>query len=68
MKVDAEGNLFATGPGGLHVFAPDGTLLGTIDTGVPTANCGWGGDGSILYITANTALLRVKTTTKGQGF
>lgn len=68
MKLDAKGNVFATGPGGLHVFAPDGTLLGTIDTGVPTANCGWGGDGSILYITANTALLRVRTTTRGQGF
>ena len=68
MKVDAKGNLFATGPGGLHVFAPDGTLLGTFDTGVPTANCAWGGDGSILYITANTALLRVRTTTKGLGF
>ena len=68
MKVDAKGNLFATGPGGLHVFAPDGTHLGTIDTGVPTANCAWGGDGSILYITANTALLRVRTTTKGAGF
>ena len=68
MKVDAKGNLFATGPGGLHVFAPDGTLLGTIDTGVPTANCGWGGDGSTLYITANTALLRLRTTTKGSGF
>ena len=68
MKLDSKGNLFATGPGGLHVFAPDGTLLGTIDTGVPTANCGWGGDGSTLYITANTALLRVRTTTKGQGF
>ena len=68
MKVDAAGNLFATGPGGLHVFAPDGTLLGTFDTGVPTANCAWGGDGSTLYITANTALLRVKTTTRGLGF
>ena len=68
MKLDSKGNLFATGPGGLHVFAPDGTLLGTIDTGVPTANCGWGGDGSTLYITANTALLRLRTTTKGQGF
>ena len=68
MKVDSKGNLFATGPGGLHVFASDGTLLGTIDTGVPTANCGWGGDGSTLYITANTALLRVRTTTKGLGF
>jgi gluconolactonase len=68
MKIDAGGNLFATGPGGLHVFAPDGTLLGTFDTGVPTANCAWGGDGSTLYITANTALLRVRTTTRGLGF
>lgn len=68
MKVDKDGNLFATGPGGLHVFASDGTLLGTFDTGVPTANCNFGDDGSTLYITANTALLRVKLNTKGKGF
>lgn len=68
LKVDKAGNLFATGPGGVHVFAPDGKLLGTFDTGVPTANCAWGGDGSTLYITANTALLRVKLKTKGAGF
>lgn len=68
MKIDKDGNLFATGPGGVHVFAPDGTLLGTFDTGVPTANCAFGDDGSTLYITANTALLRVKLTTKGKGF
>jgi gluconolactonase len=68
LKVDKDGNLFATGPGGVHVFAPDGTLLGTFDTGVPTANCAFGNDGSTLYITANTALLRVKLTTKGKGF
>ena len=65
MKVDKAGNVFATGPGGVHVFAPDGTLLGTFDTGVPTANVAFGNDGSTLYITANTALLRVKLTTKG---
>ena len=65
MKIDKQGNLFATGPGGLHVFAPDGTHLGSIRTGVPTSNCGWGGDGSVLYITANTAILRIKTSTKG---
>ena len=68
LKVDRDGNLFATGPGGVHIFAPDGTLLGTIATGQPTANCGWGGDGSDLYITANMFLGRVKTTTKGKGF
>lgn len=68
LKVDKAGNLFATGPGGVHVFAPDGTLLGTFDTGVPTANVAFGDDGATLYITANTALLRVKLTTKGSGF
>ncbi len=65
MKVDMKGNLFATGPGGVHVFSPEGKLLGTFDTGVPTANVAWGNDGSTLYITANTTLLRVKLTTRG---
>ncbi|HEU0185079.1 MAG TPA: SMP-30/gluconolactonase/LRE family protein [Blastocatellia bacterium] len=65
MKVDKNGVVFATGPGGVHVFSPEGKHLGTIDTGVPTSNVGWGNDGSTLYITANTALLRVKLNTKG---
>ncbi|MBS1786931.1 MAG: SMP-30/gluconolactonase/LRE family protein [Acidobacteria bacterium] len=68
MKIDKGGNLFATAPGGLHVFSPDGKHLGYFDTGVPTANCAFGDDGSTLYITANTALLRVKLTTKGEGY
>ena len=68
MKVDKDGNLFATGPGGLHVFTPDGTLLGTLATGVPTANCHWGDDGSVLYVAADTSLCRIKTATKGKGF
>lgn len=68
LKVDKDGNLWATGPGGVHIFAADGTHLGTIETGVPTANCAFGDDGSTLYITANTALVRLKTTTKGVGF
>jgi gluconolactonase len=68
MKVDKAGNLFATGPGGLHVFSPDGKLLGTLATGVATANCNWGDDGSVLYIAADKAICRVKTTTKGKGF
>ena len=68
LKVDASGNLWATGPGGVLVFAPDGTHLGSIETGVPTANCAFGEDGTVLYITANTALLRVKTGTKGSGY
>jgi gluconolactonase len=68
MKVDKDGNLWATGPGGVIVFAPDGTHIGSIETGVPTANCAFGGDGSTLYVTANTALIRIPTLTKGLGF
>ena len=68
MKVDRAGNLFATGPGGVVVFAADGTHLGTFNTGEPTANCGWGEDGSTLYITADMYLGRVRLTTRGTGF
>ena len=66
--MDREGNVFTTGPGGVLVLTPKGEYLGTIVTGVPTANCGFGDDGSTLYLTANDKLCRVRTTTKGQGF
>ncbi len=68
MKVDQKGNVFATGPGGVYVFAPDGTQLGLLATGVKTANCGWGEDGSTLYITADKHLAKIRTSTKGLGF
>ena len=68
MKIDKNGNLFAAGPGGIHVITPDGTHLGSFETGVATGTCAWGDDGSSLYIAANTAILRVKLTTKGVGF
>ncbi len=68
MKVERGGNIFATGPGGVHVFAPDGKHLGTIDTGERTANCAWGDDGSTLYITADMYLCRIKTLTRGAGW
>ena len=68
MKVDARGNLFATGPGGVLILSPTGKHLGTIATGQPTANCAFGDDGSTLYITANNQLQRVRTRTKGIGF
>ena len=69
MKVDAKGNLFATGPGGLLIFSPEGKHLGTIATGVNTGNCCFGGeDGSTLYIMCDKAIGRIKTSTKGLGF
>jgi gluconolactonase len=68
MKVDRNGNLFATGPGGVLVFSPDGKHLGTILTGEITANLNFGDDGSTLYMTANHKLLRIRLSTKGLGF
>ncbi|GAB2788401.1 SMP-30/gluconolactonase/LRE family protein [Rhabdobacter roseus] len=64
-KVDQDGRLWATGPGGVLVLSPAGKLLGRIDTGQATANCAWGDDGSTLYITADGYLCRIKTTTRG---
>jgi gluconolactonase len=69
MAIDQQGNLFATGPGGVYIFGPDGTLLGRISTGEKTANCTFGGpDGTILYLTADTYICRIATKTKGIGF
>jgi gluconolactonase len=68
MKVDKKGNLFATGPGGVLVFTPKGEHLGTINTGERTSNCNWGNDGTVLYITADHNLCRIKLSTKGKGF
>lgn len=68
LKVDAQGNLFATGPGGVHIFTPQAEHLGTINTGERTANCAWGDDGATLYLTADMYLGRVRTTTKGMGW
>jgi gluconolactonase len=68
MKVDVDGNVWATGPGGVWVFTPGGTVIGNIDTGTNTANVAFGDDGSTLYIAANHDICRVRTTTKGKGF
>jgi gluconolactonase len=65
LKIDVNGNVFATGPGGVHVFAPDGTRLGRIITDVPTANVAFGEDGATLFITANHRVLRMRTRTRG---
>jgi len=65
MKIDVDGNIFATGPGGVFVFSPAGKHLGTIVTGEPTANCAFGDDGGTLYMTANDKLTRIRLKTRG---
>lgn len=68
LKVDAQGNVFAAGPGGVHIYAPDGTRLGRIVTNVKTGNVAWGEDGRTLFIAANHWILRLRTTTRGAHF
>lgn len=68
LKVDVKGNLWATGPGGVLIFSPSGKRLGLIETTQKTANCAFGNDGSVLYMTADGILCRIRTLTKGIGF
>ena len=59
MVVDARGNIFATAPGGVHIFQPDGHWLGVIHTGSANANCTIGENGKTLFIAAHDKILRV---------
>lgn len=65
MKISRDGTIWATGPGGVLVYSSAGKHLGTLATGVPTANVAFGDDGSTLYITADKNLARVRTRVKG---
>ena len=68
MAVDKQGHVWATGPGGVYCFAPDGKLLGRLKTGQRTANCKFGDDGKTLFICADMYLCRVKTNVTGTNF
>jgi gluconolactonase len=60
LRVDKNGNLFATGPGGIWIFNPEGKVLGRIRLPQATANCTFSGDGKTLYLTSHMYLLRMK--------
>jgi gluconolactonase len=65
LKVDLKGNVFCTGPGGVWVCRADGTLLGRVILPELPANLAWGGDGSVLFVTARTSVYRIQTRTRG---
>jgi len=61
MKFDSAGNLYCTGPGGIHVFDPKVNCLGVILMPEQAANLAWGDDDlRSLYITASTTLYRIR--------
>jgi gluconolactonase len=67
MKIDSAGNLYTTGPGGIHIFAPDATSLGVIRVPEGPANFTWGGDDiRSLFITATSSLYRARVKTPGR--
>jgi len=67
MKIDSRGNLFCCGPGGVHVFDPEGISLGVIRTPEPVANFAWGGaEYRTLFVTASSSLYRIAVETPGR--
>ncbi|WP_162339830.1 SMP-30/gluconolactonase/LRE family protein [Cyclobacterium salsum] len=66
IKVDKQGNLFATGPGGVLVFASNGRHLGTIRFPETPSNLAFGGpEGKTLFVTARTGLYAVELKVAG---
>jgi gluconolactonase len=68
MAIDVAGNLFITGPGGVHIFSAGGAHLGRIDAGRVIANCAFGEDGRTLFLACTDILARVTMRTRGLGF
>jgi len=66
MKVDSEGRVYCTGPGGCWVFDPAGTLIGIIRLPEYPANCAWGGpENQTMFFTANTSVYSLRMQTPG---
>ena len=66
IRVDAKGNLYGSGPGGVWIISPEGEHLGTIKIPEIVSNVAWGDkDGKTLYITASTSLYRIKLNIPG---
>lgn len=60
MKIMPDGTIFATAAGGVWVFTPEGEALGRIDSGEATSNCAFNSDYSILYMTCDDYVMRIK--------
>jgi gluconolactonase len=66
LRVDVKGNVYCTGPGGVWVWDPEGTHLGTIMLPESTANFNWGdADYGTIYFSSRTSIYRLKTKARG---
>jgi gluconolactonase len=65
-KLDEAGNLWVSGPGGLHVVTGEGELLGRILTPENVGNQAWGGeDWKTLFICTSSTVHTLRTTVAG---
>jgi gluconolactonase len=60
LKIDKQGNVFATGPGGVWVFNKDGKVLGKIKISELSSNCALSPDEKTLYVTSDMYVVRVR--------
>ncbi|WP_343079037.1 SMP-30/gluconolactonase/LRE family protein [Ostreiculturibacter nitratireducens] len=68
-RVDRHGNVWTSAGDGVHVFAPDGTLLGKIRVPETVSNLCFGGPrGNRLFITATTSLYAVYVDSAAAGW
>jgi gluconolactonase len=66
IKVDQQGNLYVSGPGGLWILSPQGKHLGTITGPEHPHNLAWGdADGKTLYLAAQTSIYRIRLNIPG---
>ncbi len=67
MKVDTLGRVFCTGPGGIWVLEPDGSLIGIIRLPEQAVNFAFGGDDlRTLFVTAVTSVYTLRVKTPGE--
>jgi len=66
IRVDEEGNVYVSGPGGLWILSPEGKHLGTIVPPKHPHNFAWGdADGKTLYLCARNGLYRIRLNVAG---
>ncbi|QNA43494.1 SMP-30/gluconolactonase/LRE family protein [Lacibacter sediminis] len=66
LKIDKEGNLFVSAPGGLWVLSSEAKILGKVVTPERPANMAWGDDGKTLYMTAHSSIYKLRVNTGGK--
>ena len=66
LKIDSNGNVWTTGPGGIRIVTPQGKVLGQLKLPEVAANLAWADGGRTLYITATSSIYRLNVATPGK--